>query len=130
MDTIDSAGTICFKGTMVLLIKYYSNFSFPKGHIKAGERKEDAAIRETVEETGITPSIIASAITVPSAKKGDERIIHFFPSLYLSGELTPEKGEVDDALWVDASDALSLLTFASDRKALEKALRIVGVDVE
>lgn len=130
MDRIDSAGTICFKGRKVLLIKYYSNFSFPKGHIKAGEKSEDAAIRETEEETGITPRIIAPAITVPSAKNGDERKIHFFPSLYISGELTPEKGEVDDALWVEVPDALALLTFASDRKALEEALRIVGVDVE
>ncbi len=130
MDTIDSAGTICFKGRKVLLIKYYSNFSFPKGHIKAGEKREDAAIRETEEETGITPRIIAPEITVPSAKKGDERKIHFFPSLYISGELTPGTGEVDDVFWVEVTDAPALLTFASDRKALGKALRVVGVDVE
>ena len=130
MDTIDSAGTICFKGRKVLLIKYYSIFSFPKGHIKVGEKREDAAIRETEEETGITPGIIAPAITVPSAKKGDERKIHFFPSLYISGELTPETGEVDDAFWFEITDALALLTFPCDRKALEKTLRVVGVDVE
>lgn len=130
MDRSDSAGTICFFGRRVLLIKYYSNFSFPKGHIEEGESAPAAAIRETKEETGIEASIVAPAIVVPSAKKGDERKIYFFPSLYSKGEITPEAGEVDEAFWLDVPLAQKLLTFECDRKALIEASRIVGVDIE
>lgn len=33
---------------------------FPKGHLEAGERPEDAAIREVLEETGLPIEIVAS----------------------------------------------------------------------
>ena len=35
MDRCDSAGCICFDSLgRVLLIRYYSHYSFPKGHIE------------------------------------------------------------------------------------------------
>ncbi len=130
MDRSDSAGTICFKNRDVLLIKYVSNYSFPKGHIEEGETEEEAAIRETEEETGIEVEILPHPIVVPSAKKGDERNVYFFPARYLSGSPDPEKGEIDDAMWVEVGTAINLLTFKCDKEALIEASRIVGVDVE
>lgn len=47
-------------GLEVLLIEdAYGRVSFPKGHIEAGEKWEDAAVREVTEETGIEARIIA-----------------------------------------------------------------------
>lgn len=130
IDTIDSAGSICFKDGKVLLIRYYSHYSFPKGHIEKGESTEECAVRETREESGVDVKIVSSPITVPSQKKGERRSVHFFPSLYLSGELKAQKGESDEVMWASIEDAFALLTFDADKRALEEALRVVGVDIE
>lgn len=130
MDTIDSAGCIVFKGNLVLLIKYSSRFSFPKGHIERNETIEECAIRETEEETGIRAKIVGSFYCVESSKMTDRRLIHFFPSLYLSGEIKEQKDEIDKAMWVEHQRALSLLTFSQDREALLYALRVVGINIE
>lgn len=126
MDRRDSAGCICFDShSQVLLIKYFSHYSFPKGHIEDGETREEAAVRETEEESGIKARIVSSPIIVPSQKKGDERKVYFFPSLYLSGEPRGQEGETDTAFWTYIGEAMSLLSFDSDRKALEKACALI-----
>ena len=39
---------------LVLVLRAYRNWGFPKGLIEAGEDPFDAALRETAEETGLT----------------------------------------------------------------------------
>lgn len=130
MDIIDSAGCIVFKENLVLLIKYCSRYSFPKGHIERNETIEECAIRETEEETGIKAKIVGPYCSVESQKKTDRRFVYFFPSLYLSGDIKAQKEEIDRAMWVDFKTASSLLTFEEDQKALFYALRVVGIDIE
>ncbi len=124
MDRRDSAGCICFDDERVLLIRYFSRFSFPKGHIEEGETREEAALRETEEESGIKAEIVAPPVAVPSQRKGDERNVWFFPSIYVSGEPRGQSGETDGAFWVRIDEAESLLSFEADRKALRKALAL------
>ena len=58
-----SCGTVIFRKARgkyaVLLIKnkYTDFWSFPKGHVEAGENEYQTAIRETKEETGIDVKI-------------------------------------------------------------------------
>lgn len=123
VDRCDSAGCICFDSLeRVLLIRYYSHYSFPKGHIEKGETREEAALRETEEESGIRAEIVASPVVVPSQKPGDERKVYFFPSVYFSGEPGGQEGETDTAFWAGIDEAESLLSFEADRRALEEAL--------
>ncbi len=129
-DSIDSAGCIVFKNKKVLLVRYFSNYSFPKGHIEVCETREECALRETKEESGIDAVIVAPPIVVPSQKPGDMRNIYFFPSLYLSGDLMSQEGETDEAVWVDVDEALGILTFDADKNVLLSALRVVRVDIE
>lgn len=129
-DCIDSAGCIVFENKKVLLVHYFSHYSFPKGHIEKGETREECAVRETKEESGIDAVIVAPPITVPSQKPGDMRNVYFFPSLYAGGDLMSQKGETDEVLWVSIDEALELLSFDADRSALLSALRVVRVDIE
>lgn len=123
VDRCDSAGCICFDSLgRVLLIRYCSHYSFPKGHIEEGETREEAALRETEEESGIRAEIVASPVVVPSQKPGDERKVYFFPSVYLSGEPGGQEGETDTAFWTGIDEADGLLSFDADRKALGEAL--------
>lgn len=125
MDRIDSAGCICFRSGKVLLIRYFNRYSFPKGHIEEGETREDAALRETEEETGIKASIISRPLVVPSQRPGDERKVYFFPSVYVSGDARAQDGETDEAVWVEIENAHSILSFDCDRMALEKAVELL-----
>ncbi len=122
VDKCDSAGCICFDALgRVLLIRYYGHYSFPKGHIEEGETREEAALRETEEESGIRTAIISSPVVVPSQKAGDERKVYFFPSVYLSGEPGGQEGETDTAFWAGIDEAEALLSFEADRRALREA---------
>ena len=133
MDKTDSAGVICFRGDSVLLIRFFSHYSFPKGHIESGEKREETALRECFEETGIRAKIVAPPIRVASARKGDERSVFFFPAIYVGGVEQPQEGESDEALWVKKDEALKLLSFEQDKNALLDAissLRVVGIDIK
>jgi 8-oxo-dGTP pyrophosphatase MutT (NUDIX family) len=53
-----AAGAVVFRrterGPLLLLLRAYKNWDFPKGMIEPGETELDAARRETAEETGLT----------------------------------------------------------------------------
>ena len=56
-----SAGGIVFRRfedhswRFLLIRDSYDNWGFPKGHLEDGESPAEAALRETVEETGLAP---------------------------------------------------------------------------
>lgn len=127
----DSAGIIVFRETdfgttHVLLIRQgKASYSFPKGQIEPGEDPEEAALRETLEETGISAEIIPDfSCEVPSKKSGDNRKIIFFCGKYLYGNLKPQYDEISDAFWVAVEEAADLISYEPDYQAFCKAFEI------
>lgn len=132
-----SAGGIVLKDGKVLLIKNAAMrdpkkayWGFPKGHINEGEKSEQAAVREVNEETGIEAGIIQ--------KLGDSRyvftkntekvfkVVVYFLMKYISGEPKPQDLEVVEVKWVNAEEALNLLSFKKDRDFLRQAIQKNG----
>lgn len=76
-------------------------WSFPKGHIEAGETEIQAALRELYEETGLTASLDAASRVVseyhipPFTQK---QVVLFQGKA--QGEVNPQKTEVIRYLWV------------------------------
>ncbi|HSP56131.1 MAG TPA: NUDIX domain-containing protein [Dehalococcoidia bacterium] len=57
-----SAGGIVFRdGQVLLLQRTGGEWVMPKGHIEAGESPEAAAMREVLEETGLTATVVRPA---------------------------------------------------------------------
>src|SRR5579864_2489528 len=100
--------------------------ALPKGLVDPGEKPEQAAVREVVEETGLT--------AVPVTKLGDikyayvrtwgdnERvfkIVSFYLFRYQSGEIdeiAPEmRIEVKRALWIPLEDAARKLAYRGEK---------------
>ena len=110
---IVSAGVILKRGGKYLLIKNFrGEWGFPKGHVEEGEREEDAAIRECLEETGIKAKLTGDepqAIEYPIKKGGSKKVI-YFPAEYVSGEFI-QNDEVETIAWLSFEEAYDRLTF-------------------
>ena len=126
--TQDSAGAVVFRqmnGKLyaLMITMKQTRHSFPKGHIEAGETKEQAALREIAEETGVQARIIPGfCYSVPSARKTDHRSVHFLLGEYVEGELEYQREEIDVACWVPAEEAATRASFPADKAMYEAAL--------
>jgi len=120
---IQQAGAIAFKpGTppLVLLVrakKNPTNWIFPKGHIEPGETSENAAVRELLEEAGITGKLVRLA--GESEHCFGEKLYHviYFIVTYGSTESTGEPGRTPR--WCTMDEALTHLTFPDSREILK-----------
>ena len=106
-------------------------WGLPKGHIEAGEAPEATAIREIREETGLSGEPLSSLgsiayqFTIKEEQTHYAKTVHFFLLRYVLGELQPQDTEVDDAAWVDLSEALTRISYENERKILLKAQTIL-----
>src|SRR5262245_47081337 len=90
----DAAGAL-----LVLLIHdKYSRWTLPKGHLENGESEQAAAVREVLEETGLSGQIgalVARIVYTVRSKRGLERIkqVAFFLLCADSSEARPQTDE-------------------------------------
>jgi 8-oxo-dGTP pyrophosphatase MutT (NUDIX family) len=104
-------------------------WQLPKGLINAGETPETAALREVAEEAGIRTRLLAPIEMVEYwyyGQRGAQKVryhkqVHFFLLQYVAGDVADHDGEVEEARWVELVRAKTMLSFAGERKVLEKA---------
>jgi 8-oxo-dGTP pyrophosphatase MutT (NUDIX family) len=99
------------------------------GGIEAGEAKEEALIREVLEETGLLAAVqapigIAREFYLDEIEsRYYEKIGHFY-QVVITGQAPAEKTEADHTLlWLPVADALPLLYHDMYRWAVEQAQR-------
>ena len=138
MKRVFSTGGIVFNNKgQILLIKSISlrdekilHWKFPKGHLEDKESMQDGALREVEEETGIKAKIISkvgdSKYTLTYKNEKFFKIVSFFLMEYVSGNLKPQVGEIEEVKWFSPEEALKILSFSADKKLLEKAVDIYG----
>jgi 8-oxo-dGTP diphosphatase len=96
----------------------YDDWSFPKGKLEAGEEWEEAALREVLEETGLRCSLESELPNISySDRKGRPKLVRYWRMRVLEGEFEPND-EVDELRWVEAEEALELLSYQRDRDLL------------
>ncbi len=124
-----SCGAIVFRdgeaGESVLMVQHGpGHWSFPKGHVEAGEQDRQTAIREVFEETGIRIEIKSDfqGSSSYSPRPGVLKTVIFFLGDYLGGRLTPQLTEVRAAAWMPLDEADRLLVFDRDRQIFHQAL--------
>lgn len=103
-------------------------WGFPKGIQDNGEAIETTAVREIVEETGILSELICllgvSKYTYTYEGELWDKTVNFYLAKQI-GEIPMRDNEYHDVRWVTITDALSLLTYDSDKEILKKAQQMI-----
>lgn len=145
-SSVLSSGTVSIDSSNGLVLLLYhrpkGEYLLPKGRKNVGETLQDAAVRETMEESGYkchllghdlpikAPYPITSRHTEPIAVQqrmshGVRKIIFWYLAQVDSdcpiGQKL-EEGEDFEVRWVREEVAPSTMSFAEDRKIVEKAL--------
>jgi 8-oxo-dGTP pyrophosphatase MutT (NUDIX family) len=99
-------------------------WSLPKGHIEAGETREETAAREIAEETGIEGKVLAELGTIDFTFVADGRrihkTVHHFILERTGGSVSTEDVEVADVAWVAVADVQARLTYADERRLMDR----------
>lgn len=129
-----SAGGIIFKegrkNLKALLIKDpYGRWTWPKGHIKRGEKSKEAALREITEEVGLRSINILKRIGRSNyfyRRKGEltfKTVFFFLVEATGKEQLRIQKDEIKDARWFKPEDAIKALGYTGANELLKKAIR-------
>ncbi|MCG2676903.1 NUDIX domain-containing protein [bacterium] len=129
-----SAGGIVIKREKskikVLLIKDgYGKWTWPKGNIDKGESSEDAALRETNEETGLKKlRIIEEIDRINYFYRLHGTLIYKTVYLFLMAAKGREKfkiqtSEIQDAKWFIPEEALETVAYKGSKEILKKAIQ-------
>lgn len=95
----------------------YDDWSLPKGKADAGETPEATALREIVEETGVTGRVVAPLDTVEyGIGAGRRKVVRYFAVRAQSESPFVGNDEVDSIRWVTQDEAARLLTYDHDRQ--------------
>lgn len=105
----------------------HDDWSLPKGHIEAGETREQAALREVKEETGIDGRVVlplGSAMYYFRTRSGElvRKTVYHYLIEALTTELGKPNWEVTEARWIPIAEARTLLSYQKDREIVGKAI--------
>jgi inorganic pyrophosphatase len=125
----ESSGAVVMVAGRCLVLRRGDEWVFPKGHLEAGERPEQAAIREVREETGLEVRILRPIGTTryefDGSSSGDHRKrVHWFLAERTGGALRPE-APFTEAVLLDAAGVAALLTHESDRELAGRAFAMM-----
>ena len=115
--------------------------ALPKGNIDEGEKPVEAAVREVLEETGITArpvTKLADIKYVYSRKWSDNakifKVVSFYLMKYQSGQIGDIKPnmrhEVRRAYWLPLEEAAKRLSYSGEKDVAKKALEYLKKNPE
>lgn len=111
------------RGLQVVLVHRpaYDDWSFPKGKLHDGESELEAALREVEEEIGVACRAGSDLGTISYVdKRMRPKTVRYWAMTLADGDAITPVNEVDEARWVAAADAGSLLTYRHDRELFER----------
>ncbi len=107
-------------------------WGLPKGTPENGETREQTALREVTEETGLQVSIeeFAGSIDYCFERYGDgaacHKVVYFYLMSANGGDLSLHDHEFDYVRWLPASDAMKTLTYDNEVRVVKNALYLIS----
>ena len=120
-------GTFTIDNNKVLMIKHKNggHWAFPKGHMEDKESKQQTAIRETREETGIDVEIISDIYFEDNyfiERYNENKFVTYFIAKPKNTNYRKQQTEIQEVEWVNIADALEKITYPQTKKCFEKFL--------
>jgi 8-oxo-dGTP pyrophosphatase MutT (NUDIX family) len=104
-------------------------WTLPKGTPNAGESREQTAVREVREETGLDVRItdVLDSIEYWFVQRGTRihKTVHYFLMEPVGGDLSRHDHEFDQVRWVRFDEAPEVLTFETERSLVARAAEVV-----
>ncbi|RJP46788.1 MAG: NUDIX domain-containing protein [Armatimonadetes bacterium] len=133
------------KGIYILVSQHsmHHGWVFPKGligdHIEGekksasakgfGETKEEAAVREVKEETGIEAKIIRALepVTYWYVLEGEKikKTVYYYIMEFIGGDTEKRDFEMENVEWLPIDEVLERLSYKSDKKVFEIAKEVI-----
>jgi 8-oxo-dGTP pyrophosphatase MutT (NUDIX family) len=137
-----SAGGVVFKEEdgrywIQMIQDRYGKITLPKGKMEPGETKEQTALREIAEETGIEGEIIEPIETISyqfsHPKHGNmDKEVHYFLVRGIGGNLQAQVEEIRGVEWLEPVEAWRQQIqygYSNNDSVLCKALKKLGIEV-
>ena len=134
-----SAGGIVYKkeeNKLLILVSQHSQhhgWVFPKGLIGdkiKNEGKEETALREVEEETGVRGKIIKPLKEVQYwyvfEKEKIKKTVYYFLMEYVSGDIKNHDFEMENVEWIEPENVEDRLTYKSDKQVWEEAKKLLN----
>lgn len=110
--------------------RFGGHWSFPKGHVEAGESERQTALREVREETGLTIRLLGgfreSVEYYP--RQGIKKQVVYFLGMAQGEELVRQEEEISEITWVPLLKAGEMVTFANDKRLIRMAKLRLGLE--
>jgi 8-oxo-dGTP pyrophosphatase MutT (NUDIX family) len=137
-----SAGGVVFQkqgeqnSILVCQHSMHHGWVFPKGligdHVE-GEKKEDTALRETEEETGVKGKIIQllNPVDYWYVFEGEKihKTVYYFLMEYVTGDITKHDTEMEAVEWLPQAEVEKRLTYPSDKKVWQEAKQLLITNI-
>ncbi len=117
--------------TQLLLLKHRcgGHWSFPKGHMEAGETEMETALREIREETGLRVFLregFREAVEYSPKPNVKKQVIYFIGFTLNEAALRPQEEEVSELQWMEIHKAYDAVTFRNDKNLITKAIEYIS----
>lgn len=133
-----SAGGVVFKKennkTFIIVAQHsgHHGWVFPKGfigdHIK-NESKEETALREVKEETGVDGKILKPLTPITfwyqMDKEKHKKTVYYFLMENVGGDISKHDWEMENVEWLEMEKVEERLTYPSDKKVWEQAQKLI-----
>ena len=102
-------------------------WGLPKGQIEKGEKPLDAALREVMEETGLSGDPVAELGHIEYwYRDSNSQVLHhkwvqYYLLRYVSGDVAEHGWEVDETRWFRIDEALDTVSYENEREVLSRA---------
>ena len=128
-----SCGAVIFRGhdterRYLALHSTRGHWTLCKGHVEGNETEHETAVREIMEETGLSVEFIAGfrEVITYSPRPGHIKDVVFFLARTGDGTIVCQPEEVAEAAFLPFGEAMARLTHPSDRETLAAADAFLG----
>jgi 8-oxo-dGTP pyrophosphatase MutT (NUDIX family) len=105
-------------------------WGLPKGLIEDGEAPETAAVRETLEETGLEAELEQplGEISYFYVWEGERvaKVVHFFLLRQTGGDVANHDFEMEDVVWFPLAEAGRKASYKGEREVLTRAAKLLS----